>query len=101
MRGYAYPDGDHEWMKGLPYDHVVMGNTHHAFTRASGPVQLTNVGSVGLPRDLGDASSFGVFDATTGEMSLQRVPIDVQGVRRRYAGAHPSVLAVFDRRPGR
>lgn len=98
LRGYAFPDGDHDWMGDLPYDYVVMGNTHRAFTRNVGSVQITNVGSVGLPRDQGGSASFGAFDERTGEVSLHRVPIDVDRVRSTYATAHPKVLAVFDRR---
>lgn len=98
LQGYAYPDADHSWMDELPYDYVLMGNTHRAFVHDLAGVQVVNVGSVGLPRDEGNASSFATVDDATAELMLHRVPIDVGAVRDRYPDAHPSVLSVFDRR---
>jgi putative phosphoesterase len=97
LRGYAYPDGDHAWMSALPHDVVVMGNTHRPFQLRQGHILTVNVGSVGLPRDVGHLASFGVFDDATGEFELVRTAIDIHEIRERYADAHASVLAVFGR----
>ncbi|WP_148045013.1 metallophosphoesterase family protein [Nocardioides marmorisolisilvae] len=99
LEGYAYPDGDLAAFENLTFDYVVMGNTHRAMLRKAGQVTVVNVGSVGLSRDIGSRSTFGVYDASTDQLSIEEVPMNVDLVRRNYPEAHPSVRAVLDRGP--
>jgi len=97
LQGYAYPDTDLASFEKLPYDYVVMGNTHRAMVRRAGSVIVANVGSVGLPRDIGHRSTFGVFDDITDRFEIREVDMDVALVRATYPNAHPSVLAILER----
>ena len=99
LEGYAYPDSDLALLGQTGYDVVLMGNTHRPFVSAAGSTRVANVGSVGLPRDIGDLGSFAVLDTETVEVEICRFPLDTEVIRSRYAQAHPAVLDVLDRRP--
>jgi predicted phosphodiesterase len=98
LQGYAYPDGDFGPMAALPYDYVVMGNTHRSLTRTEGSVRVVNVGSVGLPRDVGNVATFGIFDAEGDALELVRVSLDTDALREHYPDAHALVHRVWERR---
>jgi predicted phosphodiesterase len=99
LRGYLYPDSDLGRFRSLDWDFVFMGHTHRPFVRDEGKIRFVNVGSGGLPRDIGNLGCFAMFDSATGEVELVRVPLDAARIRARYPGAHTSVLAMLDRRP--
>lgn len=40
---------------------------------------LVNVGSVGQPRDMNPRSSFAIYDDETDEVSIRRIPYDIEG----------------------
>jgi predicted phosphodiesterase len=98
LHGYVYPDSDLAPYASLPYDLIVTANTHRPFAvQLAGPL-LGNVGSVGLPRDVGNLASFAVYDTSSGEFGVHRVPFDADRVRARAGGRlHPSVDALLSR----
>jgi predicted phosphodiesterase len=98
LRGYVYPDADLSAIGGLPYDFVFMGHTHRPFIRAENGVCVTNVGSCGLPRDVGDKACFAVYDTDSARVDLIRPPLDGACIRARYKDAHEAVLQVLERR---
>jgi putative phosphoesterase len=54
---------------------VVIGHTHHQFSRAAGNVRVVNAGSVGMPYE-DDVAAFWVL-VEDGEPSFRRTPFDV------------------------
>ena len=100
LRGYVYPDGDWSGWRELAYDYIFMGHTHRAFIKKRRGPCLVNVGSCGLPRDIGGQASFAVYDSETDRAELVRVPLDLAAIRAKYADVHPSVLACFARQRG-
>ena len=98
LGGYVYPDSDLADFADLPYDHIVMGQTLRPFARSAGRVKVVNVGSCGMPRDVGNVASCGVFDTQTEDFELLRCPFDAEAVIASYAGAvHEAVIACLRR----
>lgn len=99
LEGYAYPDSDLSAWADLPYDAVFVGNTHRPFTTRQGPVLIANVGSVGLPRDVGDLACFSVYDGAARTCTHHRVRFDVDRVLARLGDQlHPTVRDCLRRR---
>lgn len=60
-----------------PSEHtfVFAGNTHRPFSLILSSTVFTNVGSVGLPRDIGCIGSYALFDLDEGIVNLRRFDI--------------------------
>jgi predicted phosphodiesterase len=98
--GYVYPDTDLSPFAALPYHVLFLGQTHRPFVRSAGPVTVVNVGSSGMPRDVGDLASCATFDTRTGEVAILRVRWDAEALAGRLEGAvDPSVTALLRRPP--
>lgn len=100
LAGYLYPETDLSRFAGCA-DTVFVGHTHRPFDRQVGSTRIINVGSCGLPRDVGDTASVCFYETVTGACELLRVPFDVDRVLRQCAEAppHESVVRVLRRRP--
>lgn len=91
--GYVYPDSDLSRFAELPYDCVFMGHTHRPFVAQVGHVQVVNVGSCGLPRDIGNVASCAIYDTDTSLVRILRMPFDVEQVIETYGDAlHGAVI---------
>jgi predicted phosphodiesterase len=100
--GYVYPDTDLAPYATVPYDCVVMANTHHPSIREYSGKRFVNVGSVGLPRDHGNLAAFAVYDDSEDTFRIIRVPLDVERILARYEShAAPAVLECFRRTSSR
>lgn len=98
LYGYVYPDSDLSAFGGLAYDAVLMAHTHRPFVTRVGDTLVANVGSVGLPRDVGALSSFAVYDAEANDVEIFRVRLDVPAVLARWGrGMHDSTRACLHR----
>ena len=95
---YVYPDTDLSVFKDIPYDFVVMGNTHRPFVKKEGNVVFVNLGSIGLPRDSGNLASFGIYELESQRFEIVRVHIDVEEILLKYGGdIHEAVSSCFKR----
>ena len=64
-------------------------------TFKSGDRYIINVGSVGQPRDNDPMSSFCIYDAVAREISIKRVPYDIDNAQRKILEAGlPEILAL-------
>lgn len=96
---YVYPDTPLVLPEPFAYDVVFLGHSHRPFVRRAGEVTVVNVGSTGLPRDTGDLASCAVFDTTTREARVLRIPFDRERVLATLgATAAPEVREVLLRR---
>jgi len=84
LDGYIYPDADLNGFGDLAYDAVLMAHTHRPFAGRVGEKLIANVGSVGLPRDVGALSSAAIYDTRTNEIRILRPRLDVDAVLRRW-----------------
>ncbi|HEV8599974.1 MAG TPA: metallophosphoesterase family protein [Gemmatimonadales bacterium] len=98
IQGYLYPDSDLTPLRELPFDLVAMGHTHRPFLTSAGPVTVMNVGSSGMPRDVGNLASCARYDTKTGAAEILRVPFDASGLARRWGDRiDPSAAACLRR----
>lgn len=96
--GYVYPDTPIDAFADLPHDAVFMGHSHRPFIRKAGNVLVVNVGSCGLPRDVGALAGVCVYETDTGEASIFRIPIDIDSILRLYGQRlHEVVMNTFKR----
>lgn len=100
--GYVYPDSD---LAGLAQDpslegaFVFMGNTHRPFVKQLAGATFVNVGSCGLPRDVGHLGSCALLDDQTGEVRIVRFDIrrETAAALRRCGPVHARVHETLGR----
>jgi putative phosphoesterase len=98
LNGYVYPDSDLSAFAKLPYDAILMAHTHRPFAARVRDTLVANVGSVGLPRDVGALSSLAVFDADANDVQIYRVPLDAGAVIARWGNVmHGTTRACLHR----
>ena len=101
IAGYVYPDTDLTQFSELPYDFLLLGHTHRPFIRNTEGVTVVNVGSCGLPRDVGNLASCAVCDTRERTARLLRVAFDTDALLRHLGNrVDESVRACLQRRPG-
>jgi predicted phosphodiesterase len=94
LDGYVYPDTDLSRYGELPYDAVFMAHTHRPFASRIGHTLMVNVGSVGLPRDVGRLSSVAIYDTEMNTVNILRPQLDVEAVLARWGEEiHPATRA--------
>lgn len=98
--GYVYPDSDLDGFDVAPHVAVFMGNTHRPFVRRAKDALFVNIGSCGMPRDVGNLGAACVFDCGSGEAQIVRFDIEAETTRAltRCGAVAPDVVAVFARR---
>lgn len=98
LQGYVYPDTDLAPLAALPFDVVAMGHTHRPFVAAAGQLTVMNVGSCGMPRDVGNLASCACYDTATGMADVLRVPFDAGGLAAGWNGRiHPAAAECLRR----
>lgn len=99
LNGYTYPDSDLEMFSNLHYNYIFMGHTHIPFSSVLPNLStLTNVGSCGLPRDIGNTGSYAILDTAANRLDLRRVSVDTAPIKERYSSfVHSSVIECLDR----
>ena len=100
LEGYVYPDSDKSRFAEVDADVVIMGHTHHPYVMGCFGKLLVNVGSVGLPRDVGHLSSVCILDTEDWSVQIFRIPFDVDSLRLRTDSktVHPAVWKCLERR---
>ena len=98
LKGYIYPDTDINFFEKLPYDAIFMGHTHWPFIKNAGNKNIVNVGSCGLPRDVGNKLTVALFDTIKNEASLKEFEMNVEAVLTKYGTQiHSTVIDVLHR----
>ena len=96
--GYVYPDSDLGPFRDLPYAAVLMGQTHRPFVSSSGDVTVVNIGSSGMPRDVGNLASCATYDTAAGAWEILRIDFDAGALLSRFGDRiDPSVAACLQR----
>jgi len=97
LGGYIYPDADLSSFRDLPFDVIVLGQTHRPFIRSEYGKLFVNVGSVGLPRDQGDTLSCGLLDTESFQFDILRHRFDIDPLLADQR-IHPEIRRVFQRK---
>ena len=99
--GYVYPDTELASFNVPSGTAVFMGNTHRPFVRECRGAMFVNVGSCGLPRDIGRLGSACLYDAAVGQAEIIR--FDISRATERALGRcveiSQDVRDVFARSP--
>lgn len=99
LAGYVYPDSDLSPFVALPFDGVLMGHTHRPVIASAGTVTVVNVGSCGMPRDVGNLASCAVYDSGTRLYEILRVAFDAATLVAAWGDRiDPSAAACLNRR---
>lgn len=98
LRGHLYPDEDWPDQEDVRADVVFMGHTHRQCRFVASFGTAVNVGSCGLPRDIGNMPGFCLYDSGSGKIELYRTEISVAAVMDAYPDIHPSVRECLNRK---
>lgn len=101
LQGYIYPDTDVPASYRQHGQVFVVGNTHRPFILNWPNGGLVNVGSIGMPRDIGNQASFAVVDIIGASLTLEviRVPLPIDIIIDKYeAQIHASVVQLLRKR---
>lgn len=98
LNGYGYEDAEIATPPGEEVDFLFMGQTHRPWLRRDGRMTAVNVGSIGLPRDIGNAPSWAVFDDRTGTAKIERLRLDLADAFPEPPGVHASVWDCLSRK---
>jgi putative phosphoesterase len=90
--GYVYMDTPLEAFATVDADAIFMGHTHRPFVKRAYGKLLVNVGSCGLPRDVGNLASCAIYDVEKDNCEIFRLPFDVNNLLTQFKGEiHSSV----------
>lgn len=98
LNGYLYKDAFVS--KRYDYDFVFVGHTHRPFVMTQFNTTFVNVGSVGLPRDIGNMPSYAVLDTHYISVGIKRITVPSEKLLLNFkdAGVHESVINCLRRR---
>jgi putative phosphoesterase len=98
LNGYIYPDSDISDFENIQFDSIFMGHTHRPFIKKVEKTNIVNVGSCGLPRDIGNRLTVALYDTITNEVKLKEFQLNINDVIEKYGIAiHDSVVNVLKR----
>ena len=98
---YVHADTDLGNYFDCEFSTVFVGHTHRPFVRLAGATKVVNVGSCGLPRDIGNWSASVIYEPWSNAVTMIRTQFDAEAVIDRAskeAVIHPSVIACLRRR---
>jgi predicted phosphodiesterase len=99
---YLYPDS--VWMNydNPQFDFIFLAHSHRPFITKNNQTTMVNVGSCGLPRDIGNSPTFAVFDTSTKKVEIIRLQLDIQTLLIEFEnnGVHKDVLNCLMRKKG-
>lgn len=99
LQGRVYPDfPNFERFEEIPFDVIILGQTHYPLIRKVGKKTIINPGSCGQPRDY-NLLSYGIWDADSGSFEINRIEWDIDNFKKEALarGTDPKLLEVFKR----
>ncbi len=98
MKGYGYEDSAVAEFDDPAVDILYMGHTHRPWIKQNQHTLVVNVGSVGLPRDMGANPSFALTDTVTGKTEIIRTRVSTDSIFKNPGDLSPAVLECLQRR---
>jgi putative phosphoesterase len=92
LEGRVYPDSD-EWDRFVEIDGdvIVLGHTHHPFSKRHKGKVIVNPGSVGQPRDRASCASYATVDTAALKVEHYRIPFNPQSLIDDASAHDPDV----------
>lgn len=84
LEEYVYEDSDITSFEDLNYNAIFMGHTHRAYVKNIGAKNYVNVGSCGLPRDIGNRITAVTYNTMDNRVILHEIEMDVEEVLMKY-----------------
>ncbi len=98
LNGYLY-EGDVRYNWDSEYDYIFMGHTHRPYIKKVGHTTFVNVGSCGLPRDIGTAPSYCIIDDCSFDLKIVREQFELSILKDEYfAGIDERIMSVLRRK---
>lgn len=99
LKGYLYENNaEYDW-ENTDYDYIFMGHTHRMYRKKVGKITYVNVGSCGLPRDIGLSPGYCILDTEAKEVHLRRINLDKSILEDEFFdGINEDIQKVFLRR---
>ena len=99
LNGYIYPDTKLEFLEDYDFNYLFCGHTHIPFIKQVCHKKFViNVGSVGMPRDIGNKPSYVTFDTITKKITIERIVIDSQKIKNIYSKyLHKNTIDLLNR----
>lgn len=78
LEAYFYEDEVLRFAEYKNFDVIVMAHTHRPFVKYQNGVLLFNVGSCGLPREVGNIASCAIYDTLAHSAQILKIEIDTR-----------------------
>ena len=103
LHGYLHKNNQPSPEETAGFDVIVMGHTHRPYIQQFGRTLVINAGSCGLPRDIGNAPSFAVYDVQSATAKILRFELDIKSVINTWPldSVHKSVISCMHRGHGK
>ncbi|MDR2337616.1 MAG: metallophosphatase family protein [Deltaproteobacteria bacterium] len=100
LQGYIYLDSPERYCDFYQYDFVFCAHSHQPFISINKHTTLVNVGSCGLPRDIGNSPAFVLLDTITREIRIIRLNLNIDTLLLdlKSKGVHQEVINCFLRK---
>lgn len=99
LKGYLYEDNaEYDW-ENTDCDYIFMGHTHRMYMKRVGDITYVNVGSCGLPRDIGLSPGYCILDTEAKVVYPRRINLDKSILEDEFFdNINEDILKVFLRR---
>lgn len=97
LNGYLYQNSNFSVYSALNFNFVVMGQTHRAYIKKIDNTMFVNVGSCGLPRDIGTRLSFCMLDTKKNICEIKYINIEKNIMLRNFDSDNYPVLECINR----
>lgn len=97
LEGYGYENTAIADFDQPGLDTLFIGQTHRPWIHRNKHTTIVNVGSVGLPRDIGNSPSYVIFDTEKKQAEIHRLEVDPSPILIAPGLIHPCVLDVLRR----
>ena len=97
LNGYLYENSDFSMYSALSFAFVFMGQTHRPYIKKINNTVFVNVGSCGLPRDIGTRLSFCMLDTQKNICEIKYINIEKNIMLRNFDSDNYPVLECINR----
>lgn len=99
LNGYLYENNDNYEWDDANADYIFMGHTHRMFIKRGTKTIFVNVGSCGLPRDIGLKPGYCMLNTESDCIELNRIEIDSSILKDTFfSGLQEEIFKVFMRK---
>tara|TARA_R110000824_G_scaffold99969_4_gene237642 strand:+ start:109 stop:738 length:630 start_codon:yes stop_codon:yes gene_type:complete len=98
LNEYVHPNSDFNKWRGVPYDIILMGHTHRSFIKKIEGKYFINVGSCGLPRDIGNLFTMGIINLEKRHYKIEKIEVNIEDIINTYPQIENNVITCLYRK---